>query len=108
MFFSSKDYNTIVIEWNNKFPLDKWFREKYKISFNSIEHREISQIDIYFEWVEDRLFRKYSEDSEETKIREKEYLSGKVVKERQNKGLEEEFDNLDIKTLQTLSDKMNQ
>lgn len=108
MFFGSKDYKSTIIEWNNKFPLDKWFREKYKIPFNSSKHREVNQIDVYFEWVEDFLFKKYSEDNIRQKTEEEDFKKGIIVKERQNKSLEDDFDNLDIKKLQQSIDKMNE
>jgi hypothetical protein len=45
-----------IIKWNYNFPLDKWWRKKYGIPFNSKKHKEISQIDILFEYHEDKLF----------------------------------------------------
>jgi len=48
----------LVIKWNNRFPLDFWYRRKYGISFNSLEHRSISQLDVFFEYVEEILYQK--------------------------------------------------
>lgn len=45
-----------VIEWNAKFPLDKWYREKYRIPFMSKQHRESSFYNIRYEWEEEKLF----------------------------------------------------
>ena len=50
------DFQRFVIEWNNLYPLDRWFRKKYNIRFNSTQHRGSNLIDIYFEFIEDKLF----------------------------------------------------
>jgi hypothetical protein len=49
----SFDIRRFVIIWNNKYPLDLWWRKKYNIPFNSEQHRRISLIDIAFQRVED-------------------------------------------------------
>ncbi len=51
-----------IISWNNRYIYDRIYRKKYNIKFNSKEHREISQIDIYLDLLEDYLFRKWGED----------------------------------------------
>ena len=45
-----------IAEWNNKFPLDRPHRKKYSISFGSEEHRALSQVNIFLEWLEDQLY----------------------------------------------------
>lgn len=45
-----------ILEWNNRFPLDRWWRNKYGISFMSPAHRESSFLDQLFEFEEDKLF----------------------------------------------------
>lgn len=107
MFFSAKNIESLVVEWNNRFPLDKWFREKYKLSFNSLGHRSISQIDIFFEYNEDKLFKKYNQDNIIKKQEEEDYKNGILLKDREDKNLEDAFDNISISQLQILSDKMN-
>ena len=47
-----------LIEWNNRFPRDRAYRKKHGIAFGSKEHRELNQIDIYLDNVEDKLFEK--------------------------------------------------
>lgn len=47
-----------VMEWNTKFPVDRWWREKHGIAFNSVQHREVSIVDMRFEWEEDILYDK--------------------------------------------------
>ncbi len=41
-----------VYEWNAKFPVDLWWREKHGIPFGSKRHRNANFIDMLFEYVE--------------------------------------------------------
>lgn len=50
--FGAKDLRELVRIWNDIFPLDRWYREKYSISFNSEKHKKVSFIDMYFEYFE--------------------------------------------------------
>lgn len=52
-----------VLEWNTKFPIDRWWREKHSVAFNSAPHREVSVIDMRIEWEEDELYSKLRADS---------------------------------------------
>lgn len=53
-----------LVEWNNQFPLDKRFRNRNNISFNSIEHRQTNQIDILINFYEDVMFNRFFIDYE--------------------------------------------
>lgn len=60
-----KDYpKNFIYEWNHKFPIDRWWRQKHKVAFNSPIHREISFVDMRIEWEEDNLFNRIIEDFE--------------------------------------------
>ena len=50
------DIRQYIIEWDNRFPIDRWWRKKYNIAFNSSAHRESSFLDQLVEWEEDQLF----------------------------------------------------
>lgn len=52
-----------VIEWNLNFPIDRWWRKKYNVAFNSSKHREISFLDQLFEYEEDKLFNELEDES---------------------------------------------
>lgn len=54
-----------IIDWNVKFPYDYLWRKKYQISFNSLEHRSVSQIDIYFEMYEEYVIQESSKKQKE-------------------------------------------
>jgi len=45
-----------VLKWNRRFPIDRWWREKYKIPFLSEEHKKSSFLQQYYEYVEDSIF----------------------------------------------------
>lgn len=45
-----------VINWNNRFPLDRWWRMKHGVAFMSPVHRESSFIHQLLEFEEDKLF----------------------------------------------------
>lgn len=62
------DKNSIrdsVVDWNIRFPIDKWWRKKYNISFNSSAHRESNFLDQLFEYEEEKLFNELSSKNEE-------------------------------------------
>ncbi len=57
-----------IVAWNNRFPLDNWWRKKYKISYLSSAHRESTFYGQYFEYHEDLLFEQwYEEDKDKDK-----------------------------------------
>ena len=60
--YHDKEYvKDFVYFWNINFPLDRWYRAKYNIPFNSSNHREISILDIRHEWEEYMLYDKMKE-----------------------------------------------
>ncbi|MCL2312484.1 MAG: hypothetical protein FWC41_08380 [Firmicutes bacterium] len=87
----------IVEQWNIQSPIDRWWREKYKIPFNSPAHRSASFIDMAFELIEDKIY--FDLDNQE----EDKYIPGsgdiwKNIEHIEPKALsDEEFFNLDIK-----------
>lgn len=63
---TDEDVIDIVYQWNIRHPLDRWWREKHKIAFNSEAHRRVSFLDIRFEFEEDRIMKKVMEGSKYT------------------------------------------
>lgn len=57
-----------VINWNRKFPLDRWWRVKHNVPFMSPVHRESSFIHQLMEYEEDSLFYKAVVDKGEPYI----------------------------------------
>lgn len=52
----------LVKEWNIKYPIDRWFRQKYKLIWGSKEHREVTLLSIYFEFEEEKLYKEVVKD----------------------------------------------
>lgn len=51
--YQKENVEQFVVNWNATFPIDRWYRKKYNIKFNSIEHRDLSLMDMYFEYMEE-------------------------------------------------------
>lgn len=51
------DIENFIKRWNIENPVDRYYRIKHNIRFNSPEHRALSLIDITVELYEDSLFQ---------------------------------------------------
>lgn len=107
MFNSVKDYRKFVIEWNNNFPLDKWYREKYHIAFGSEQHKNTCQLDIYFEWLEENIFNEHQQEYQE--MQKKKELLDKGIWISQEPEITDEmnddlFDKIDIDSINNFGD----
>lgn len=51
-----------ILDWNNRFPVDKWWRDKHEIAFNSTAHRESNFLDQLIEFEEDKMYREANRD----------------------------------------------
>jgi ribulose bisphosphate carboxylase small subunit len=94
------DVITYITDWNIDYPIDRWWREKYHIAFNSQQHRSVSFIDQLLDYEEDKLFERLLKQHKEGEETEEQYKRGKgnwlnrstmSVKE-----VDEAFDNLDL------------
>ncbi len=56
-----EDMKKFVLHWNNRNPLDRWWRQKHGVAFNSEVHRVSSFIDQLYEFIEDKM----AEESDE-------------------------------------------
>ncbi len=91
----------IVVQWDNSWRYDHWWRQKYKIAFNSKEHQEASQFDIAFEYMESYLFELSTNNFKKQEEKEKRFkkdgwISESTSSKSKNK---KAFDNLDISKL---------
>ena len=57
------DVKAYIYDWNIRFPLDRWWRQKHKVAFNSPEHRESCFIDQLIEYHEDEMFKDLIEEA---------------------------------------------
>lgn len=96
---------SIVIEWNNEFQVDYWWRKRYNIPFGSPQHKCMSFIEMTFEYVEFVEYRlieidQILESIRQTDIKNNELFTqtspGKEVIHMTKKEAAEEYDNLDL------------
>lgn len=55
---------SFMMQWNQDYPIDRWWREKHRIPFNSPQHRDMLFTSIRFEWEEDHLYSKFRNEEE--------------------------------------------
>lgn len=96
---SRSDLKKFIADWNNNFPMDKWWRIKYNVPFNSPMHREVSFLSQMFEYFEDRLYKQTTEaPKEDSSLFEEKFTyvpdAGDFLKPRE--GTEEDYDDLDL------------
>lgn len=90
------DLEKFIYYWNTQSPIDRYYRQKYNLRFNSPEHRALCLIDMAIEYYEDKLFE----------YKENDYKPGKgeFLKERKQElptddQLIEMFSNQDLSFL---------
>lgn len=98
-------FRQFVTEWNVAHPIDHWWREKYNVPFNSAQHREMSFIDMRYEYEEDALYAELRRpDAPPAKVVEAyqmyqlngQYLDGAPPVKITSNELSDLFDNLDL------------
>ena len=62
-----KDLKDFVLDWNVKFPIDHWWREKHKVAFLSTFHKESNFLHQLMEWEEENLFDDLRDTKDEYK-----------------------------------------
>ena len=101
----SCDLRSLVINWNNDFPVDYWWRKHFNVPFGSVKHRQMSFLYMAFEYIE---FVEYKiielnnriESKRQTDIKNNELFTqtspGKEVLHMTRKEAAEEYENLDL------------
>ena len=96
------DIESFIYRWNATYPIDRWWREKHKIAFNSPEHRVVSFLDIYTEWLEDKIYDKITIAS----LKNSQYKSGDWLEEKKEEiSIEDEIREFESMDLTKLDDK---
>lgn len=99
-FTSIKNIRKFMLSWNQLFPVDKWWRTKHNIPFNSKEHRSTSIIDMYIEYSEELYF---SSSSFKSKKENFTYIPGEgnFLKEKiyTKEEIDKAFDEMDIENI---------
>lgn len=104
LIFGAKNTQELVEKWNKALPIDKWYRRKYNIPFNSTQHRSVNLADMFFEFwefIEERRKTLKIKNQEEKK--QEPYIKGQgnFVKEIKlsSKDIDQLFDELDIDSM---------
>lgn len=88
-------FEQFIFEWNIQFPLDKAYRQKHGISFGSHEHLKLSQVALYLDHLENRMYEEFLRDAEKQieadKKKEEEAKKGNFIKEPESKFSEDEL-----------------
>ena len=94
------DLKQFIYDWNLKYRIDRIYRKKYGIRFNSKEHRELNLIDMKIELEEDYLFEKLKFENE-TRGRDREdyIINGSWLRERIEEMSEQDFNEIDVLNL---------
>lgn len=64
---NNEELKKFVVQWNNRFPIDRWWRNKHKVAFLSEEHRKCSFFNQLMEFEEDKIFFELQKKKEEEK-----------------------------------------
>lgn len=60
-----KNIQMFVRSWNVKYPIDKWWRFKYNVPFNSPQHNAMTLMDMRIEYEESLLFEELLKSQEQ-------------------------------------------
>jgi hypothetical protein len=79
---SEAEVRKFILEFDSVFPLDREYRKKYEIPFGSEQHLNTCQIDIYMEYIEDKIYDEFFEEAKIKYQEEKDFKEGKIIKEK--------------------------
>lgn len=66
-----QELEQFIIDWNNKYPIDYWWRKKYNIPFGSKQHKDMSFFDMQIDFMEERMMRELIKNTETKKDKDK-------------------------------------
>lgn len=86
LIMTKEQLKRYITNWNVRYPYDKGWREKHKIALFSLEHKQMTLVDIYMERLEDGLYteaaqrhldkKKEDEEFGVTPMRDRSYVRG--------------------------------
>lgn len=92
---------TFIVRWNNKWLWDYAYRKKYNIAFNSPQHRELNQIDMRIDFLEEEMISDHIKSRKEKDEKMDHYeKTGEWLRYNENEEVNEElFENIDLSKL---------
>lgn len=106
-------FSTDVVKWNLEFPIDRWWRDKYKVPYLSAQHKEACFLDMLFEYIEEQIKEKVTIKIQKSTTSDKteEYVpgSGDFLKTSLSSNIEidDVFDKLDISKIRANQNAKN-
>lgn len=76
-FIDIEDVRSFVNDWNTKYPIDRWWRDKYNIPFGSPQHLNHSLVDMRIAFEDDHLHLRLDADAAVEKKVEEKYAPGR-------------------------------
>jgi hypothetical protein len=100
MMSQYEDIKEFIYEWNTNYPVDRWWRKKYNIAFNSPAHRVSNFIDQLIDYYEDNIFtgllKKEKEEEDNIFYKSDKYIPGSGNWLRSQEISDEAFKNIDL------------
>ena len=95
------DIRKFIEKWNVDFPIDRWWRKKHNIPFNSEEHRGHSLLDMRIEYEEDVMYNEiHSVSLNKTYDPGRgEWLAKRKPKEDSKAVIDHAFENIDLSNI---------
>lgn len=94
-----------IVNWNRLYPIDYWWRKKYKVPFGSDEHRQANFIQMYFDYEEERMMKKLMENYDETKEDfGDQFKKSGVGSKMSQKQIDYDFENIDLSSYDTVKE----
>lgn len=93
------DVQELMLQWNLRYPFDRWWRNKHEIPFGSITHRETTLLQMVFELREDMYFRRLAKEAVEEpddELASEMLPDGREMVKMTAKEVDEEYDNLNL------------
>jgi hypothetical protein len=96
------DLSLFIQQWSFKYPIDRLWREKYNVKFNSDIHRQTTIVDMILDLAEDTLFREILSGKPEDQYipNTGNYLKKSNRNKLTQQEIESSFDDLDIHNLE--------
>lgn len=98
----SKTLETLILNWNSRFPFDRQWRKKYNVPFGSQQHLDTDFINMKFDLAEDAVFERFKKEFLEDSKREKGELFKASHLDENGEVTDEAFDALDLNEINNM------
>jgi hypothetical protein len=95
----------VIAKWNSQWRYDFWWRTRYEVAFGSPEHRAANQVDIYFEYVENRMYQEAVEKFKVDEEKQKKFKETGIWLNPDEKVTDDAWDKLDLSLLSKNNNK---